>query len=1060
MEPALSTPPVFPAARMPPRRAVTDPPRRTGDSVQQGASWIDGAAPAPGEGRAPALSPEEASAWARSAYGIDGAATGLPSERDQNFLLQADGERYVLKISQRGEDVRLLEAQNAVAARLAAAAAYRFPRALASRGGREIETLEHRGLRYAARLVEYVPGVPLATVRPHAPALLRGVGRMLGVVDRALAGAEEPALDRELYWDLRGGAGLVRGHLGAIPPERRAMVERRVALFDAVVAPIAADLRLGPVHGDGNDWNVIVAEPADPLAEPEVAGLIDFGDMVRSWIAGEPAIAAAYAMLDRRDPLAAARALVGGYHREHPLSETEIEALFPLIGLRLCTSVTLAAHQRSLRPDNAYLSISERAAWALLERLESVHPRFAHYALRDACGLPPVPASAPVAAWLASHRSGIGPVLDPDPADARRVVLDLSVGSAELEGLRGRDDAAAWTEVLFGRMRAEGATLGLGRYDEARRWYTADAFRVETDAGPEWRTVHLGVDLFAEPGTPVLAPLDGVVHGVRDNAGRLDYGPTVVLRHEPGAGIAFHTLYGHLGPDALALAPGQRVRRGERIGSIGDRPGNGDWAPHLHLQILTDPLDREGEFPGVARPSERSVWTALSPDPNLLLGLPELERAPERMGAAEIRALRRERLGPSLSLSYRRPLHVVRGWMQHLYDAEGQAYLDCVNNVAHVGHCHPRVVEALARQSRVLNTNTRYLHESLVRYAERLAATLPEPLRVCFFVCSGSEANELALRLARAHTGRRDVVVLDAAYHGNTSSLVELSPYKFDGPGGAGRPARTHVVPLPDPYRGLHRGAGTGARYAQHVREAVAAAAARGGAAAFFAEPLPGCGGQIVPPEGFLPEAFRHVREAGGVCVADEVQTGFGRVGSHFWGFETQGAVPDIVTLGKPIGNGHPLGAVVTTAEIAASFANGMEYFNTFGGNPVSCAVGLAVLEVIEAEGLQERALRVGERLLAGLRGLGERHPLIGEVRGRGLFLGIELVRDRETREPAGRHAAYVVERMRDHRILLSTDGPDHNVVKIKPPLQFSAADADRLVATLDGVLAGNAARP
>jgi Ser/Thr protein kinase RdoA (MazF antagonist) len=317
---------------MPPRRAVTDPPRRTGDSVQQGASWIESAPPSPGEERAPALSPEEAAAWARSAYGVDGAATGLPSERDQNFLLRSGSDRYVLRISQRGEDVRLLEAQNAVAARLAAATAYRFPRAIVSRGGREVETLEHRGVRYAARLVEYVPGVPLATVRPHAPALLRGVGRMLGAVDRVLAGVEEPALDRAFYWDLRGGAALVRGHLGALPPERREMVERRVALSDAALAPIAADLRVGPVHADANDWNVIVAEPADPHDPPAVAGLIDFGDMVRSWVAGEPAIAAAYAMLDKADPLAAARAVVGGYHAEHPLTEAEIEALFPLIG--------------------------------------------------------------------------------------------------------------------------------------------------------------------------------------------------------------------------------------------------------------------------------------------------------------------------------------------------------------------------------------------------------------------------------------------------------------------------------------------------------------------------------------------------------------------------------------------------------------------------------------------------------------------------------------------------------------------------------------------------------
>jgi 4-aminobutyrate aminotransferase-like enzyme len=356
----------------------------------------------------------------------------------------------------------------------------------------------------------------------------------------------------------------------------------------------------------------------------------------------------------------------------------------------------------------------------------------------------------------------------------------------------------------------------------------------------------------------------------------------------------------------------------------------------------------------------------------------------------------------------------------------------------------------------VLNTNTRYLHPSILRYAARLAATLPDPLSVCFFVCSGSEANELALRMARAATGGRDVIVVDGAYHGNTQTLVDVSPYKHAGPGGSGAPPWVHVVPMPDDYRGLYRrdDPARGARFAAHVASAAARARAAGGKpAAFLCESLLSCGGQIELPPGYLAAAYANAREAGAVCIADEVQVGFGRVGARFWGFETQGVVPDIVTMGKPIGNGHPLGAVVTTKEIAAAFANGMEYFNTFGGNPVSCEIGLAVLDVIEDEGLRERARRVGGRLKEGLRRLAERHPIIGDVRGLGLFLGIELVRDPATRVPAAPQAAYVVERMKDHGILLSTDGPDHNVIKMKPPLAFSEADADRAVAAYDRVL-------
>ena len=412
----------------------------------------------------------------------------------------------------------------------------------------------------------------------------------------------------------------------------------------------------------------------------------------------------------------------------------------------------------------------------------------------------------------------------------------------------------------------------------------------------------------------------------------------------------------------------------------------------------------------------------------------------------DVSAARRAHLGPSLSLSYDRPLHIVRGWRQHLYDAGGRSYLDCVNNVAHVGHCHPRVTQAAAEQAARLNTNTRYLYEPLAEYLERLTATLPAPLRVAYLVCSGSEANELALRLARAHTGRREVVVVDTAYHGNTNALIGISPYKFNGPGGRGKPPHVQVVPMPDVYRGPHRGADAGTRYARYVTEA-----AVGGAAAFFCESALGCGGQIVPPEGFLRQAFVAVRAAGGVCVADEVQTGFGRAGSHFWMFEEHGVVPDIVTMGKPMGNGHPMGAVVTTAEIAASFANGMEYFNTFGGNPVSCAVGLAVLDTIRDEGLQENAREVGRYLMEGLRSA--RHPLIGDVRGRGLFLGFEMVRDPETLEPADSEASALVNRMKERGVLLSTDGPHHNVIKIKPPMVFTKADADRVVGQLEDSL-------
>ena len=426
------------------------------------------------------------------------------------------------------------------------------------------------------------------------------------------------------------------------------------------------------------------------------------------------------------------------------------------------------------------------------------------------------------------------------------------------------------------------------------------------------------------------------------------------------------------------------------------------------------------------------------------------------MTAEEILEARGRLLGSSLSLSYRSPLHIVRGEGAHLFDADGREYLDCVNNVAHVGHAHPRVVEAGVAQMRVLNTNTRYLHENVLRYAEQLTALLPAHLEVCFFTNSGSEANELALRLARAATGRPDVATVDIAYHGNTQRLIEISPYKFDGPGGTGPGEDVQVVPLPDRYRGAHRGDGpdVGRAYVAEAARVMADASVSGHpAGAVIAEAIPGTAGQVVPPAGWLAGLFDAGRAVGAVPIADEVQVGFGRVGTDTWAFAAQGARPDIVTMGKPIGNGHPLGAVVTTRAIADAFANGMEYFNTFGGNPVSAAIGLAVLAVIEDEGLQEHARVVGERLLAGLCEVATRHEPIGDVRGAGLFVGFELVRDRSTREPDAALAAELVNRAVELGVLLSTDGADHNVIKIKPPLVFTAADADLLVETVDAIL-------
>ncbi len=992
----------------------------------------------------PRLREEDAVRLAADLFGFRAAAVrALPSERDQNFHLAGERGEFVLKVAGPSESDAVLDLQNRALAWIAARdPSLPVPRLVAtSADGR-------------TRLLTWLPGAILADASPRHPAVLERAGHLLGRLDVALSGFAHPAaVGRDFAWNPERATDIIARHAGAIAdPARRDLVDGFVRLFESAVRPRLPELARSVIHNDGNDYNLLVGPPTPAPAERAITGILDFGDMVETWTVGELAVAVAYAVFGQADPLSAAERVAAGYDAARPLSAPEIEVLWTLAALRLCTSVCLSAHRRTAAPDNAYLLVSEAPAWEALSRMRDVHPRFAHYALRNACGQVPCPRTPAIEAWLAGHREEMAPVVAADLAKA--LVFDLSVASPEFRTPEETLSTATMAPRLFTRMRERGTDAGIGRYDEARLVYGGDAFAGAAGEHPERRTVHIAVDIFMEPGSPVFAPLPGRVHAVRDNAVRFDYGPTVILEHAPEDAPRFYTLYGHLTPDSIrTLSPGAPVARGQRIGAIGAPPGNGDWPPHVHFQIVTDMLDRDGDFNGVGAASERAVWLSLSPDPNLILGVPGSPfRAPAE-DPARIRAERRRRLGPSLSLAYRAPLEIVRGAGTFLYDQTGRAFLDMVNNVAHVGHAHPRVVEAGQRQMRVLNTNTRYLHPSIVRYAERLAATLPDPLSVCFFVCSGSEANELALRLARARTGRRGIVVVDGAYHGNTQALVDVSPYKFDGPGGSGRPPHVRVVPMPDDYRGLHRreDAGRGEKFAAFVAQA--AASLDGSAGAFLCESLLSCGGQIELPPGYLAAAYRHARAAGAVCIADEVQVGFGRVGSRFWGFETQGVVPDIVTMGKPIGNGHPLAAVVTTPEIAAAFANGMEYFNTFGGNPVSCEIGLAVLDVIRDERLQERALRVGGILREGLDRLVERHAAVGDARGLGLFLGIELVEDRAARTPAAAKAGYVVERMKDHGILLSTDGPDHDVIKMKPPLSFGEEDAERVLAAYDRVL-------
>lgn len=983
-------------------------------------------------------------------FGIEGSLTLLPGELDINAIFTSSaGEKYMLKIAHQDADQANIEMQNGMMLHLERKElALQLPMVKQAQDGSSwVKIQDDQGVDRIMRLLSFVEGALWAGTNPQNAELLYSLGKAVGSLCQGLLDFDHPAAHRQFKWNLSDGLW-IKERLDLITDEeQKSMLLYVINMVEEEVNPRKDKVRKSVIYNDANDYNIIVSKnPADR----KVQGLIDFGDAVYSETVNDIAIAAAYACMDKEDPLTAAAQLVQGFNEEVPLQEEELAMIFPLILLRLAVSVTNSAHNRKAEPDNTYLLISEKPAWALLDKLTRISPQLAYFTFRHYCGYQACPKRTTFDQWLSQNQGSFGKVVDAD-WDNEATIFDLSIGSLDLGNNSNFDTIQAFEQVIEKYLNTEKAQIGIGGYGEVRPFYSTDAYLQMGNNGPGWRTVHLGLDIWMPAESLVFAPLDGTVHSVQNNRGIRDYGPTLILEHKIDEQLTFYTLYGHLSQRSLIhLYPGQEVEKGEIIATIGHSRENGSWPPHLHFQVVLDLMGWRGDFPGVAFPEEREIWLSLCPNPaNLVPGIPTIP-SPLSSTSNHILEARHKYLGKSLSVSYREPLHIQRGYMQYLYDTNGRRFLDTVNNVPHVGHQHPKVVKAAQRQMGVLNTNTRYLHDNITQYAEELLATFPPELSVCYFVNSGSEANELAIRMAKIYSGQQDMIAMEAGYHGNTGACVDVSSYKFDGKGGQGAPATTQVAMMPDTYRGKFKGQDAGQQYANHIKEIISSLQSREkGVAGFICESILSCGGQIVLPHGFLTEAYAGVRAAGGLCIADEVQVGFGRVGEHFWGFELQGVIPDIVTMGKPIGNGHPLAAVVTTPAVAEAFTNGMEYFNTFGGNPVSCAIGRTVLQIVQEENLQAHAQSVGQYLLSGLQALQQQFPIIGDVRGHGLFLGFELVKD-EQLTPAAAQASYLANRMRQGAVLMSTDGPLHNVLKIKPPMCFTQANADFFLERLE----------
>lgn len=981
-------------------------------------------------------------------FGGTGVLRQLGGEHDLNFRAATPQGDIIIKAMRPHGDAALVEQQCvAIAHALTADPTLPLPQVLPARDGRAWQLVaDERGQQRMVWVQRALEGMPMGEAGPQQLAVLSSFGALAARLDLALARFEGAATADAAKWDLTK-AGWIGAHLDVLGNgARRRLIEDILADYEAALPSLRA-LPSQVIHNDLNDFNVLVVPG---LAEPtRISGLIDFGDMAVGARVCELAIAGAYAILDHETPEAALAALVAGYHSASPLTAAETDLIWPLLRMRLAVSVVNSTIEAAGRPGDAYVTISQAPAWRLLENA-ALDGALIRARLRVACGLPATDSADRVAAWLDRQRGTFAPVLGEALDDVSVGQLSVAASTVPQDPFNLRTDEARHLGPRNGSERG----CWLGQYGEPRLVYTDRAFQRGPWRASNRRTIHMAIDVFAPAGQPIHAPLAGRVAMVENRTGHLDYGGVAILAHQTPEGDVFHTLYGHLDPTLCeTLRPGCEVAAGEVFARLGTPDGNGGWEPHLHFQLALT-LDGMGhDWPGVADPDDWELWQEICPNPAALLNLPDDRAAYRPIDEAALLAERKARFGANLKLSYRRPVTFLRGWRHHLFDEMGRPYLDAYNNVPHVGHAHPRIRAVAADQLARMNSNTRYLHPAQVALAERITAKLPEELEICFFVNSGSEANELALRLARAASGGYDIVTPDHGYHGNTTGAIDISAYKFNKPGMGGRKPWVQLVDVADDYRGRFRrdDPDRALRYAEQVDEALAAIERRGGkVAGFIAETFPSVGGQIIPPPGYLAQVYERIRRAGGICIADEVQTGLGRLGDFYFGFEQQAVRPDIVVLGKPLGNGHPIGAVITTRAVADRFAEGPEYFSTFGGSTLSCLIAAEVLDIVEDEGLAANAKAMGERLLTGLRALGETYPVIGDVRGIGLFLGVDLVTDGDSRTPATAAADYVVNRLRDMRILIGREGPADNILKIRPPLTVEADDVDMLLARLD----------
>ena len=951
---------------------------------------------------APQVSEEQAEQLLNEHWGLRARAKSLGSQQDRNFTVTSgdDAIAGVLKIANPAFNGTEIEAQDLAAELIASAEPeLRVAVPLSNSSGQKCTTITGLvdGTAYV-RLLRYLPGGTLLQSGYLSPTVAAGLGEVAGRVSRALADFTHPGLDRILQWDLRYGADVVAELIPHVSDSaRRTAIEAAARQAWSRIAPLADHLPRQAVHLDLTDANVVVSHAGGGV-HPD--GIIDFGDLTDTWAVSELAITASCVLGHPGSDPTAVLPVVRAFNDIRPLSESEAAALWPLLVLRTAVLIVSGAQQAALDPDNDYVTEQSDGEWRMFELATSVPVDVMTEVIMADLGLAKASAAVEVTAPL---------------------VTAASVATLDLSATSDAYDDGRWltTDVEDAQARAAvkgGADLVITVHGQPR---LNRAPKLSQDSPA---VVPTGIDMWTAARTSLFAPWDGEV--VDTSAGVVTYrggGHELTL-----AGVRASATGSMRAGDTLAETSAEEWVR------VGVRPIGVPAPPNFTTAELA---------PG---------WLALTRDPRAVLGLVAVDLP----SSADLLSRRDASFAQVQEHYYRVPPQIERGWRNYLCSTGGRCYLDMVNNVTVLGHAHPRVADTAARQLRKLNTNSRFNYAAVVEFSERLAATLPDPLDTVFLVNSGSEASDLAIRLATAATGRRDVVAVREAYHGWTYGTDAVSTSIADNPNAlATRPDWVHTVESPNSFRGKYRGADA-VRYAGEAVRQIEALVADGRApAAFICESVYGNAGGMALPDGYLQQVYAAVRAGGGLAISDEVQVGYGRLGEWFWGFAQQDAVPDIVSIAKSTGNGYPLGAVITSRAVADRFSSQGYFFSSTGGSPLSCAIGITVLDVLADEALQQNASRVGAHLKSGLQALQQRHSIMGTVHGIGLYLGVEMVRDADTLEPATEETAAICDRMLELGVIIQPTGDHLNILKTKPPLCIDVEGADFYVDTLDRVL-------